>query len=266
MAERQHSDDSALQSHLLQARALLHRFTALLFCDVSADQWEILRLLPQDRSLAAAAAWLRKEPVVRQCSFGRGELPERYLKPSELLRHLPQTADDLVAEHGRVFGLVAAGACPPYATEYVPAKFAFQRSHMLADMAGFYRAFGLQLSPTRRERPDHVVCQFQFMAYVAELERRAWQEDSSEFLERRQICRDAQRRFFRDYVAFWTPLFATLVVQQDEQGFYGAAARWLAAWVRAERALLGLTVPQLTPELSMVEPPDMCQGCLVPPP
>jgi TorA maturation chaperone TorD len=246
---------------MLQGREVLHRFTALLFAEPTCDNWQRLHLVVRDRLLPAAADWLRGQSEIDEVPLSRGELPAEFLQPSLPLGRLPNSFEQFVDAYYRLFGLVAAGGCPLYATEYIPAKHAVQRSQKLADIAGYYRAFGLQLSPQYRERPDHIVCQFQFMAWLAELERRAWTSNDELSQERCQICRRAQERFFGEHVASWTPCLATLIVRHDPGGFYGAAAQWLAAWVHVERALLNVPAPEEHAEPSLPEPPELCSGC-----
>ncbi len=138
----------------------------------------------------------------------------------------------------RTFGLLVSGTCPPYETEYVNSKFTFQRSQQLADVSGFYTAFGLEPSSQHPERQDHIVLELEFMAFLLGLERRAAESDELESGERVAVCRDALERFLEQHLAWWVPTFSKLLSMEDPEGYYGALARFLAAFVPAERALL----------------------------
>ncbi len=54
----------------------------------------------------------------------------------------------------------------PYETEYTTPD-ALYKAHQLADIAGFYRAFGLEMSTENRERPDHLAAELEFMHFLA---------------------------------------------------------------------------------------------------
>ena len=64
------------------------------------------------------------------------------------------------------FGLVLTRECPPYETEYHPSSEPFFRSQEMADVAGFYRAFGLETAQAARERPDYLGLELEFMAFL----------------------------------------------------------------------------------------------------
>jgi nitrate reductase assembly molybdenum cofactor insertion protein NarJ len=134
--------------------------------------------VPKNQRLAVeAAALLREEaacgtlPSAPEESLpapplGFGELPAAQLDLTPLLAELPATVEGLREEYNRVFGLVLARECPPYETEYLAVGETFFRSQQLADIAGFYQAFGLAMSHATPERPDHVALELEFMAFL----------------------------------------------------------------------------------------------------
>jgi TorA maturation chaperone TorD len=152
-------------------------------------------------------------------------------------------------------------ACPPYESEYIDSKYAFQRSNALADVSGFYCAFGLKISEQHPERPDHVVLELEFMAHLLALESHAWDEDPARCTANRQVCRDAQSRFFREHLAWWTPAFAKLLGRENPRGYYATVGVFLAALLPAERALLGLPPVSHTVRPSVTESDELCDGC-----
>ena len=116
----------------------------------------------------------------------------------------------LRAEYDRVFGLVVPKECPPYETEYHPTQETFVRSQQMADIAGFYRAFGIEPAQSSPERPDHLALELEFMAFLLTKKRLALAavELDPEAAEQVSICDRAQRDFFRDHLAWWVPSFA----------------------------------------------------------
>ena len=124
------------------------------------------------------------------------------------------------------FVLSGAGGTPPYEAEYIPIGV-FRRMQQMADVAGFYRAFGLEMSPGAG-RPDHLAAELEFMASLAFREayaRRAGNADGA------TVCRKAQRAFLADHLVRWLPSFATRVSETGPDDPYTALARVASAIV-----------------------------------
>ena len=246
---------------LNMARQSLYRFAALSLLDPQAGSWEQLNRLRDDPLLSAAAAFIRTLPAAQLQELGVGERPLEELDAQLVLDRLPDSKQAFNAQYENTFGLLVSSACPPYETEYVDSKFAFQRSNSLADVSGFYRAFGLAISDRRPERPDHVVLELEFMAHLLGLERHAAVENPDRRREHQQVCRDAQARFLGEHLAWWTPVFARLLGGANPNGFYAAAGIFLAALIPAERGLLRLPPASHRVGPSAVERPELCEGC-----
>jgi TorA maturation chaperone TorD len=132
----------------------------------------------------------------------------------------------------------------------------------MADIAGFYQAFGLKTSRRHAERLDHVVLEFEFMALLLSLEHQAAEGDPKWRNERLQVCRDAESRFFREHLAWWVPAFAHLLGKEAGVGcFYEAVSVFVAALIAAERALFDLPEPGPPAQPTRTEP-EACDGCL----
>ena len=72
---------------------------------------------------------------------------------------------DLQSEHRRVFSNVITLDCPPYETLFGN-DHVFAQSHVMGDIAGFYKAFGVELSKDIHERLDHLSVEFEFMHFL----------------------------------------------------------------------------------------------------
>jgi TorA maturation chaperone TorD len=248
---------------LLLARQSLYRFAAITLLDPRAGTWDKLDAIRNNQVLHHGAALIRHIPEATPASLARGEQPVSRLIPGEVLQCLPHTREHLNDAYENTFGLLVSNACPPYETEYISGKATFQRSHALADISGFYRAFGLTPSRAYPDRPDHIVLELEFMAYLLDAERRARSEHDN--VELGEICFLAQRRFMTEHLSWWSPTFARLVEREDPDGFYGAAARYLAALIATERSILNVPIPNAEAHASCIEHPDACEGCAISP-
>ena len=194
-----------------------------------------------------------------------GDRPLADLDPSLVLSRLPRSRDCLNQHFENTFGLLVSTACPPHETEYIHSKFSFQRSNALADISGFYRAFGVTSSQQHPERPDHIVQELEFMAVLIGLARQADQVESPRREERFDVCHAAQVRFLREHLAWWAPAFARLLAREARGEYYEATAVFLAALVTAERSLFGVPPVTQPPAPTDIERPEACDGCLLNP-
>ncbi len=204
--------------------------------------------------------WTEDLPVVTDLARGL-EVEPMPVPPARSL-------EDLQAEHRRTFGLTGS-LC--YETEYGAPNEYFQ-AHQLADLAGFYRAFGFQVGGTVRERPDHIATELEFMHLLALKAALAAQRDERDHL---QVCLDAQRKFLGEHLGRWVPLFARALATQvravsaggsldPAQAVYPALGEFAARFVTADAARLGVQVQELDPRTTRPTPfdPDFsCAGC-----
>ncbi len=100
----------------------------------------------------------------------------------------------------------------------------------LADVAGFYRAFGLTVIG---DRPDHVVAQLEFLALAVLAEAEAIERGD---LEHAQIAASAVRSFLRDHIGGWIDAWAARVGAIDELTPWFPYAAAAADLVRSEAA------------------------------
>jgi len=242
------------------ARQALYRLASLALADPRAGSWEHLAEPATRETALVAAEVLRGDSDARPGSLGQGEQPLETLDTAALFEHLPDSAEAFEAAHGGIFGLVVSSpACPSHEGDYVPEKQVFQQSHALADVSGFYRAFGLTPARQFPQRPDHISAELEFMSCLVALEQAA---DESQEQERIVLCRDAQRRFLEEHLAWWVPTFARLLwLEAGANSFHGAVAALLAALIPAERGLLGVATPSEEAQPAQPAGPNECEGC-----
>lgn len=147
----------------------------------------------------------------------------------------------LEAAHVRLFG--PAAAAPLTETSYGDAGRLLGKSAALADLGGFYRAFGLQPG-TRAARPeDHLALELEFASVLALKEAWALAEDND---ERLAITRDAAGKFFTDHLGTWLDAWLASLRASDPPAFYVALAEVIREIVRAECTRLGAEPGALT--------------------
>lgn len=173
------------------------------------------------------------------------------LKVAALLKHLDTieqwvatecthwTLTDLQAEHRRVFSNVITLDCPPYETLFGN-DHVFGQAHVMGDIAGFYKAFGLELSRDIHERLDHLSVELEFMHFLAYKESYALCHDSA---DKTQIVVDAQKKFLKNHIGRWVPLFSRMLVKKADTGFFRYLAEFTADCIDFDAVYLGV-VPQ----------------------
>jgi TorA maturation chaperone TorD len=245
------------------ARECLYRFLAAALMDPHTEGWLLVQDAKSQRLARAAAELLREAATVRPAVLGLGELPPEQLTLEALLTELHKPIDVLRSEYDRVFGLLVPRECPPYETEYHPSSEAFSRAQQLADIAGFYRAFGIEPASAIPERPDHIALELEFMAFLL-LKKRlalAMPEHGLEGADRAAVCEAAQRSFLRDHLAWWVPAFARGLRRKAGEGFYAAVGEVLAAFLPAERGRFDVPAPRTPLQPAFIERPEEQAGC-----
>ena len=212
-AQAQTVEQPAVQQQLARARA--YELLARAFREPDAAFVDELRsgrfARELDRALACLPATSRlRRRLASEVTAARAE------------------ARTIAAAYQTRFALSGAGGSPPYEAEYIPIGV-FRRMQQMADVAGFYRGFGLEMGPGSG-RPDHLAAEFEFMALLAFREayaRRAGNAGGA------AVCRRAQRLFLADHLARWLPSFAERVAaagRQDAYVSFARAAEAVVAW------------------------------------
>ena len=164
----------------------------------------------------------------------------------------------LQAAHRRAFG-VTGSLC--YETEYgLPHEF--RQAQELADIAGFYRAFGFTFEGQIHERPDFLASELEFMHILTLKEACAFEAGRTDQAE---VCVEAERKFLQDHLGRWIGLFAERFAPADAEGSpYRNLAQWLVAFINADADRVGARPER--PRLTEVWPTPLgpeysCDGC-----
>lgn len=143
---------------------------------------------------------------------------------------------DLEVEFNRLFAPTDVELrCPPF--ESVIRELGLgEKVNNLADVMGFYRAWGLDVSDERQEFPDNIVTELEFLHFLAYKELNAIQLNEQEHAER---TNESQRSFMQDHASLWIGRFCERVAQTTECDWYRGLARFTQAFVAADGARLG---------------------------
>jgi len=201
------------------ARSFIHRWLAKAYEDPTPENWQWLCAPGTQENLQAAWA------VVA------GKMPAATF--------LPDAFDAFLNAYLAAFGHAARGSCPLNEIEYgdIKADPLFQ-PHRLADLAAFYRAFGLEVTEDAGERQDHICLELEFMCVLAAKEAYAHEHqlDGDQLAQ----CRDAQKKFLREHLGRWTPAFARRLTAATNDPALRALAEFTRAFVESECIRFGV--------------------------
>jgi DMSO reductase family type II enzyme chaperone len=138
--------------------------------------------------------------------------------------------------------------CLPYELDYLKGPL-FMKTEELADIAGFYRAFGLEVSDNNRVRVDHISAELEFMYFLALKEAHALKDGKA---EEREICREAQRKFLTDHLCRWTEAFHNQVKRNGTSPFYDKLTLILNRFVTRDSEMLAAKAEKI--KLDKVRP------------
>lgn len=233
--------------------------------EAAASSWDIAKLMYSELGEMALAP---------------GEISPLKVSIEPLVEWLHLDLERRKTAYRHVFGFVIAKNCPLYETEYLPWKDSTFRSQQMADIAGFYHAFGLRPDPREPDRPDFLSLELDFVAYLFEKILWTTQEDGGQAGEHEAVCRDALAKFVADHATWWLPAvgvhldrrveaMAAMSTDEEERAdilLLGRIGRILRAWIALERNLHGLpaptrlVVPQIEPEGEEDDCADECGG------
>lgn len=110
-----------------------------------------------------------------------------------------------------------AVACPVNETAYIRRD----KGVLLADIRGFYRAFGFEPNESLGEKADHVVCQLQFAAMLLVMRAQAIERGDHEAAD---VTCHAAASFAKDHLGEWINAFADRLAATTALPFYEQVA------------------------------------------
>ncbi len=141
-------------------------------------------------------------------------------------------------ERATTYQLLFGGkvAIAPYESSYE--RDPFRQARVMADVAGFYRAFGAEAHGPTAERPDHAGTELEFLGLLAERRVAALDAGAVDEAERIYEIEDA---FLTDHAGRWLPGFFRALAIADADGPFGALGLVGEQVLAAELVARGLT-------------------------
>jgi len=157
----------------------------------------------------------------------------------------------------RLFGHTLRGRVCPYECEY-GRQALLMRTNELADLGGFYAAFGLRSSAMRHERHDHIACEFEFLEVLSRKECWAIEHGDAELAE---VTLTAVGTFLSRHLARFGRAFARSLQETELHGFYNGLGRLCEGFLLVECDRLGIAVGPEVLELRSTEPDSVPMAC-----
>lgn len=188
-------------------------------------------LLDAVAALEADYAVLRGARDMRHAATARDDAIALTLRAARLAGFLPVAGTTALRDaHDILFGHTARGRVCPYEAEYGHDEAIFQHAQTLADLGGFYAAFGLELDAARRDRVDHASCELEFMEFLCRKEAFAAVAGDEETVA---VTQQAERRFLADHLGKFARAFG-LSLAENDSGLHGALGDLLFDFVTLE--------------------------------
>lgn len=120
--------------------------------------------------------------------------------------------------------------CPPYEGANRPGV---EKTAILLAISEFYKHFGLKMNPSegKRELPDHLSAELEFLHFLTFKETQARKEETEELLKGYLT---AQRDFLQRHPAEWLPVFYEKLNKSDVMSFYVQLAKITSDIVRCD--------------------------------
>ncbi len=166
----------------LEARSLLFSFISAMFSLPTSEKFALLQQ-PE-----------MKDKVMTACGLSSAAL---VYSAAEIFSAISNGIPRIQEEYTRVFGHTLSKDTSPYELEHSKQEV-FALTQNLADIRGFYNAFGLELAES--ERADHIAIEAEFLSY--------------------------RQDFLQDHFSWWTPRFAQNLQSQPSL-FYSSAGVFL---------------------------------------
>ena len=216
-------DTLTKQSHLLEIRSTLYGTVSALFSDPESEKFAML-FTPKIQSCVLDACFQIEE-------FEYSEETDLSKSFQMLMSKLDEKKkEDIRNEFVNVFGHTLSKQIAPYALEHLKNSDVFFRTQKLADLYGFYNAFGMEVESI--ERADHISTQTEFLSFLLLKELLAVQNDLH---DEKEVCEKAFAEFNNDHFLDWTKMFSENLADKVDGVFYSLAGKFLLTFIESEK-------------------------------
>lgn len=185
------------------------------------------------------------------------EVPQTW---REALSNLSQRIDEVAETRFlQLFG--SGGLCRDTESAYVNNR---PMGGLLADLSGFYVAFGFPHDNGGGVPPDHIATELSFISFLFAKEAHAHFLDNAEAVE---ICQQGRALFLREHLGTWIGSFAPTVAERAPDTFHAQAAVLAAEAVRNgvmecwSHGVLNVIPNTPTPQHSNTPTLQFCDSC-----
>lgn len=130
--------------------------------------------------------------------------------------------------------------CSPYETAY--GNNGLNKAMTLADLNGFYNAFGLSIPEGEGDRPDHIAVEMEFLSLLSIKEAYGIEQELKDMVD---VIASAKKGFLKDHLCKWATTFCGNLRERTTKDFYRNLALLTSRFVKAEAGFYGL---ELKPE------------------
>jgi len=218
---------------------------------------------PNEKWLSVLIAPRRRSWWTHNLESAGAEISESRTALMEAIDALerPGALEKVQEQFAVLFGHSVRGQCPPYELEYGRSEV-IQRASDLADLSGFYAAFGMELAGEISERPDHISVESEFMAVLCAKVVCGREQEDAALIETAQ---GARREFLKSHLGRWIPAFAHRVCENATGGFYDRLAQFADVWIARDCRRMDVSVGSRYLQLRPVDPvEEATQSCGLP--
>jgi len=172
---------------------------------------------------------------------GKKEMSEAFRNIQEALKDL--NVDKLAKGYRDTFGnATIAMDCPPYEM-YFSGSQIYQQTQDLADLSGFYKAFGVEVSREDNiNRWDHIAVELEFLHFLTY--KLAYATENSIDKER-EICLAAKKKFLNAHIGRWIAAFSNAVEKKSHVLFYREIADITNEYVHLDMENLNVNADEI---------------------
>lgn len=180
---------------------------------------------------------------------GNVELSEAFRNIRKELQD--SNVDKLVKGYRDTFGnATVAMDCPPYEM-YFSGSQIYQQTQDLADISGFYKAFGVEVSKDdTTNRWDHIAVELEFLHFLTYKLAFAIENHGD---KEQESCLAAKKKFLNAHIGRWIKAFSSSVEKKSPVAFYREVADMTNEFIHLDMKNLGVDAEEID-ELQGNEP------------